>query len=493
MCIVCAFPIHASKALDADSITEQLTKLGFKSLTLYGTPSASKVRFMYSSYSVPTVNEELGSPAIQSLNEKSYVFNKTQTLVLNLSHKTVTVLNEALRVPTNDDEISPNAKLPSDLADMYANCGSDTASRRRLLTKVWLYYNKHLFQSKMTKPDFNIMAKTEKAANFAVRGRWWASKRLLEMSVRTFNATETIFCEVLIHEMCHQAVSEIDRTVDTENQGHGPKWKAWMHRVGQVPSQYDKYDNMEYMDTEEKNEHSTRSGLTRISELRYEMPFTILQNGEQIKGVLVGPANSSFTKFDFIPDPPKLNSDGTLAGWKVVTIDQVYNYVGDSSGKYNTDFWIAKIEEVHKARRNNVLKANTVEAESLTNEGVSKMNELKELLSLFLRLNPTPEDQQIHALAQALGCDHQKLEEVIYRMLGSVVANVQDVSEGLVDPNATPLEDLATNDGSTTTEDLGFQAETTDDGVDVEDEGVGLSIGDQDVLTDDGIPDLSGA
>lgn len=127
----------------------------------------------------------------------------------------------------------------------------------------------------------------------------------------------------------------------------------------------------------------------------------------------------------------------------------------------------------------------------------NELNDIKQFITLFLCLNSRPSDEQVHALASALGCDHASLEAVMYRMLASqpdttpVLADSQEVTEGLVDPDQTPINDLASNDGDTQDEDPGLQEVLTDDGTAVDDKGLGLSTTDQDVLSDDGLPDLS--
>lgn len=123
---------------------------------------------------------------------------------------------------------------------------------------------------------------------------------------------------------------------------------------------------------------------------------------------------------------------------------------------------------------------------------------LRELIVIFLELNPEPADAQVHALAAALGVDKEALEACIYKMMGEVIneedhlieaADADVVEELDIDPDMIPLDDVAMNDGDPTEDDIGFQEETQDDGTDVHDIGVGLSSNDSsDVLTDDGVP-----
>ncbi len=139
---------------------------------------------------------------------------------------------------------------------------------------------------------------------------------------------------------------------------------------------------------------------------------------------------------------------------------------------------------------------------------------LQELITLFLKINPEPSDQQFHALAEAVGIDKEELESIAYSMLSEAedllddedapmvakvnaaarlhAADAQDVlDDPTVDPDDLPLTDVALNDGDPTDDDLGMQDETFDDGYTTEDVGVGLTNNANDVLTDDGVPDLT--
>jgi hypothetical protein len=143
------------------------------------------------------------------------------------------------------------------------------------------------------------------------------------------------------------------------------------------------------------------------------------------------------------------------------------------------------------------------------------MNKLEALIKLFLIINPEPADAQVHALASAIAVDKETLESLVYSMLGEVVNEEETLLDAdevsisgsvvcaadedvLYDPNIDedniPLEDVALTDGDPTDDDLGMQQETSDDGPDVHDVGVGVTTPDsQDVLSDDGVPSFRGA
>lgn len=51
---------------------------------------------------------------------------------------------------------------------------------------------------------------------------------------------------------------------------------------------------------------------------------------------------------------------------------------------------------------------------------------LQEIITLFLKINPQPSDQQFHALAEACGCDKETLESISYGMLSEAEDLLED-------------------------------------------------------------------
>lgn len=130
---------------------------------------------------------------------------------------------------------------------------------------------------------------------------------------------------------------------------------------------------------------------------------------------------------------------------------------------------------------------------------------LQELVCLFLKINCEPSDAQFHALAESIAVDKEELESIAYEMLAEsedvlddaeegydedefeIHADAEDILDGDVSPDNMSLDNVALNDGDPTVEDQGYQEETTDDGPDMHDVGVGLTTTDSDdVLSDDG-------
>lgn len=136
---------------------------------------------------------------------------------------------------------------------------------------------------------------------------------------------------------------------------------------------------------------------------------------------------------------------------------------------------------------------------------------LTEFLTIFLRLNPRPTDQQFHSLAFSINIDHEELESVAYAMLGDEVggetqnalagnsapsegktSEQQKVLDGDYDPSITSPDNLALNDGAPGGESnsRGVQDATLNDGVAPDDEGLGINS-DKSAMISDGLPPVS--
>lgn len=182
-----------------------------------------------------------------------------------------------------------------------------------------------------------------------------------------------------------------------------------------------------------------------------------------------------------------------------------------------------QIKQIEKAS----VQANTVDGSD------EKQAAIRELIAIFLQLNPDPADNQVHSLAAALAVDKESLESVFYEMLGRAIggeepveavapilsfkieassrmkAGIAEVSEdggqgdaelsldqkvreGDYNENEIPVDDLMINDGPLAMEDAdtGFQEELKDDGFVGDDADLGNGATTQDVLRDDGTPDL---
>lgn len=135
---------------------------------------------------------------------------------------------------------------------------------------------------------------------------------------------------------------------------------------------------------------------------------------------------------------------------------------------------------------------------------------LAEFLTLYLRLNSRPTDQQFHSLAFSVNVDKEELESVAYAMLGDELEETQNafagnaapsekgeseqqkVLEDKYDPSITSPDNLALNDGAPDRESnsRGVQDATLNDGVGPDDEGLGINS-DKNALISDGLPPVN--
>jgi hypothetical protein len=158
--------------------------------------------------------------------------------------------------------INPDRKGKQVLLDLYEKCGdaelftkaSSPAAKLFYLKTVYRNANQHIFGDRLAFPTIYLM-KVQKTTSFRGRGVWKPGRRELGVSPRLFNAGEAHVLSTFIHEMCHQAVSELDKVNDRTAGGHGPNWTAWMHKTGIPAARYDATDHTEYMTDAEKNSH----------------------------------------------------------------------------------------------------------------------------------------------------------------------------------------------------------------------------------------------
>lgn len=132
----------------------------------------------------------------------------------------------------------------------YTEAGASPEGMRHWMQVKWAEVNRTEFSGKL-KPC-NLLTLKDQGTKFKLRGVWKGGyKRELALSPRLFNSPEEITLVILIHEMCHQAVTDIDKTVETREKGHGPLWQHHMLACGLTPSRYDHYDNDTYSDDAE--------------------------------------------------------------------------------------------------------------------------------------------------------------------------------------------------------------------------------------------------
>jgi len=131
------------------------------------------------------------------------------------------------------------------------------------IERRWNTHNAKHFEGKLKRPTFQF-----KRSNASAHGTWWPSKQTLELNKGMFNTDEHHFDEVLLHEMCHQAVTEISKvsSKDEGAQGHGPVWSKWMIHCGLKPERYANYEQSIQLKGHKEVYESGIKGLKEVDE-----------------------------------------------------------------------------------------------------------------------------------------------------------------------------------------------------------------------------------
>lgn len=373
-----------------------LTEIGFKGLSLKATQE-DMIKFWYKGYDNKVLTKHLGKPTSVDKSIR-YKFGKAGIVAIWPNNMTVVMKNtggSGLVVPTKptlvpDAKVEPevpvepttppdshqspntpgstendNAKVPVThitpaLEARYASIqGLKAPTAQMLFLKaLWAFLNTAKFGGRLEAPNFRLL-KDMGAQAMSLRGRWTASKRLLEVSPRLYNASQNFFVEVVLHEMCHQAVSEIDGTREAIAQGHGPAWERWMRKVGLNPLRYDPNDNTTYMTPKEladkavkdaankarvaeNNEVKESKGLQRVMPSD-NLPVTVVVNGKALNGMLAcrTPNQKGREVWAFV-DEEYMNTPGYRgghAGWQNMWANQIYRYAGTNKELHATTAW----------------------------------------------------------------------------------------------------------------------------------------------------------
>ena len=206
--------------------------------------------------------------------------------------------------------------------------GGSKVHKLRFMNALWDHLNKVKFEGKMTIPSINLQ-KAVKVDRMRRRGVWYQESRRLEMSPHIFNNADK-FYEIFLHEMCHQAVSEITRFRAREpNQGHGPIWQSWMVKVGLNPNRFDYGGNEQYMTEEQKATKAIQKEVKQkaVAVEKHTYPaegkvakWLDAKTGAWHEGVIVCPNDKAGKRWAFAKFP----SFDVRANWSVIPSDWFY-------------------------------------------------------------------------------------------------------------------------------------------------------------------------
>lgn len=234
-----------------------LAGYGFKELTLKKHEAASYT-FTFGSYNHNALLKALGEPTITA-DKKTLIFalpGVGKLGVAPVAHvvRFIDANPTSKAVPTGHLSIQNTTK---ELEFAYVKAQATPRLRLGFIKKAWEYFNKEKFKGCLHEPVLHIGDKapgnTKHSRNprgvyypgvGGVNGTLWVANML-------FNAEMPFFSEVMVHEMCHQAVMCIDKVRDDSEGGHGPNWQKWMKRVGLDPRRFDPTENATYKTTSE--------------------------------------------------------------------------------------------------------------------------------------------------------------------------------------------------------------------------------------------------
>ena len=196
-----------------------------------------------------------------------------------------------------DDANVPVTHVPSALQKKYEACKNSQFEQYRLqfLKEVWAYFNEAKFSNKLRLPSI-ILKKNTAAHSTRTLAYWNSGKRVIAIHPRLFNKSRDSFMETFLHEMCHEAVSELEPpgTSRAEGpQGHGPTWKKWMTKVGLNPRRFNPDSRDELLDEGEKA--AKNSKMERFNSLK--SPDNIYRglgvayvepDGSMVNGLVIG-------------------------------------------------------------------------------------------------------------------------------------------------------------------------------------------------------------
>ena len=120
-----------------------------------------------------------------------------------------------------------------------------------IISKYWNEFNDKFFNGRLTKPRLAWLPK-QPVSSIRKYGHWDKINKEICLSPILLNKIDALK-NVLIHEMCHQAVTEINnapiyvRKYDRSYQGgHGEQWKQWMEACGRNPNRFVQIDELPF-------------------------------------------------------------------------------------------------------------------------------------------------------------------------------------------------------------------------------------------------------
>ncbi len=314
--------------MSPQDLVKLLESLTFVDLSLVSLADNSYT-YKYGDYNHAKLEKALGKPAIAGQG-KVAVFQIPGTGKIGVSPANSVVRLIVTGVFTSlpkaaDTHLSKQATT-KELSLAYTRAQGNQRFQLQFLTELWEHFNQTKFGGRLSKPRLEVSDRPTVKVPKGTRGAYQAGRAfgpgILWIAKFLFNAREIFFNEIVLHEMCHQAVNQIDHKTNTSDGGHGPEWQKWMVHVGLDPRRYDPTDDVEYQDTAQKAdteaELSAKYGPRAKPEFFKELqplrtpvygPVIFEFRGRALEGVL----DRSSSGYEFRWSSPK----GAILTWKL--------------------------------------------------------------------------------------------------------------------------------------------------------------------------------
>lgn len=122
--------------------------------------------------------------------------------------------------------------------------GDVMLKRIQFMEKMFTFFNRAKFENQLPRAilmlhnDHTVAQDKQNPQLYKAHGLYFPVSGKLSMNEKKFRDTFEGFWTTFLHEMCHMAVDKIDKAREKINQGHGPRWRKWMKRVGLDPVRY---------------------------------------------------------------------------------------------------------------------------------------------------------------------------------------------------------------------------------------------------------------
>jgi predicted SprT family Zn-dependent metalloprotease len=218
----------------------------------------------------------------------------------------------------------------------------------------WRILNLKYFKDQLNSDIKITLQKNTDAERLSRLGSYIGDWNMITLHPRLVNAGKEVFDTVLCHEMCHQAVHDIDKTSEIHiHQGHGPLWVKWMKKCHLPPDIKSDVGVINLMTSREKTEFEIKK--QEIEKAKKERddknmkrvypeemkPAQFYSNTELkwVKGLIVCPNDKKGERWAFAD---KLGAPT----WKIVMRDKFYELPEDEKSKYLNSDWVNTSERI---------------------------------------------------------------------------------------------------------------------------------------------------